>query len=176
MKKLLFMIAAVLVCAATAWALSPQELQGKWVSNSVSHTDEASGMGMQASIELKFDGETVDMKTKNNLTTDMQAVKLYIYNEITGSGAYTVAGDSITVTLDPATIQIKCTEDDIRITGVDDPALQAQMKEQMAAGMQQEAPGMKESMAEPTVFNNVLILGKKMTCINDGMMLTFKKK
>lgn len=176
MKKLFFMIAAVLLCAASAWALSPDQLQGKWASNSVSNTDEASGMGMQASVELKFDGENVDMKTMTNLTMDMQAVKLYIYNEVTGKGSYTVAGDSITVNLDPATLEFKCTEDDIRITGVDDPAKQAQMKEQMVAGMQQNAAGMKESMAEPTVFNNVLILGKKMTCINDGMMLTFKKK
>lgn len=176
MKKILLMISAVLMCAASAWALSDAELQGKWASNSINQTDEMSGASVQASVELTFKGDKVDMKTISNTNMDMQGIKIYVYNEVTGSGAYTVAGDSITITVDPATIDFKCTEDDIRITGVEDAAQQAQMKTQMVAGMQQTAPMMKEQMAKPDVFNNVMILGKKMTCINNGIMLTFKKK
>lgn len=176
MKKILIMISAMLLCAATAWALTDAELQGKWASSQVTQTDEASGASVQASVELAFKGDKVDMKTVSNTNFDMQGIKIYVYNEVTGTGTYTVAGDSITVTVDPATIEFKCTEDDIRITGVEDAAQQAQMKSQMVAGMQQTAPMMKEQLAKPDVFNNVMILGKKMTCINNGMMLTFKKK
>lgn len=168
-----------MLITSSAYALTPEELQGKWTSNKITESDPNGGGSIDITLTFDFDGAgkaTLAQGTTANLEMG-QGAKLFMYNETLADGEYTVAGDSITFKIDPATVKLNMTEDDIRIIGIDDVATVNGMKEQMLAGSQQQLPAIAEQLAsEAMVINNVMILPKKMTAIIDGKMVTFKKK
>lgn len=164
---------------STAFALSPEELKGKWVSNKITQNDPNGGGSVDVTITLQFDGEnkaSLAQGTNANLSMG-EGVKLFMYNEVLADGEYTVAGDSISIKFNPESVKIKMTEDDIRLIGLDDATMAQEIKTQFVENTQQNLPVIAEQIAStPEVFNNVMILPKKMTAMNDGQMITFKKK
>ena len=179
MKKIILLFLGMLLITSAAYALTPEELKGKWVSNKVTEADPNGGGSVDVVFTFNFDGASkvgFSQATTANLEIG-QGAKLFMYNEVQADGDYTVAGDSISVKINPESVKLNMTEDDIRVIGVDDAATVDGMKQQMVAGSQQQLPMMAEEIAkEPMVINNVMILPKKMTAIIDGKMITFKKK
>lgn len=179
MKKIFLLIFGLMLITSSAMALSPEELKGKWVSNKITEADPSGQGSVDVTITLDFDGvNKASLAQGTNLNLSMgEGAKLFMYNEVLADGEYTVAGDSITIKFTPESIKLNITEDDIRVIGVDDVAMVDQMKSQMVAGSQQQLPMIAEQIAAtPEVFNNVVILPKKMTAMSDGKMFTFKKK
>lgn len=179
MKKLFSVIFGLMLIATNTFALTPDELTGKWVSNKISEADPNGGGSVDVTLTLDFDGAqkaAFSQGTSANLELG-QGAKLFMYNELQADCEYSVAGDSITLKIIPESVKLNITEDDIRIIGVDDAAAVDGMKQQMVAGSQQQLPMMAEQLAaQPMVINNVMILPKKMTALVDGKMVTFKKK
>ncbi len=179
MKKLFSVIFGLMLIATNAFALSPDELTGKWASNKISETDPNGGNTVDVVITLDFDGaQKASFSQGTTANIDLgQGAKLFMYNEVLAECEYSVAGDSITLKIIPESVKLNLTEDDIRIIGVDDAAAVDGMKQQMVASSQQQLPMMAEQLAsEPMVINNVVILPKKMTAMIDGKMVSFKKK
>lgn len=179
MKKIILLFLGMLLITSAAYALTPEELKGKWVSNKVTEADPNGGGSVDVVLTFNFDGSTkagFTQGTTANLELG-QGAKLFMYNELQAECEYSIAGDSISFNINPESVKLNMTEDDIRIIGVDDAAAADGMKQQMVAGSQQQLPMMAEELAkEPMVLNNVMILPKKMTAIVDGKMVTFKKK
>lgn len=174
MKRLSIILVSFFICAVSAYALTTAELQGKWVSKSFTVDKEDN---VKSEIELIFNGEKVSHKAKMNFSEEDEGIKMYVYCEIMLDGNYTVAGDSITVNYDASTLKVKCTEDDVRVVGIDNPAIVAQLQSQMSEMIRKEMlSAERDELEDPDVYNNVMIVGKKMTCVSDGDVLTFKKK
>lgn len=179
MKKIILLFLGMMLITSAAYALTPEELKGKWVSNKVTESDPNGGGSIDVVLTFNFDGTSkagYTQGTNANIEAG-QGVKIFMYNEVVAECDYTVAGDSITLKVIPETVKLNMTEDDIRIIGVDDVAAADGMKQQMVAGSQQSLPMAAEQLAnQPIVINNVMILPKKMTAVIDGKMVTFKKK
>lgn len=179
MKKIIMLFLGLMLVTTSALALTPEEIKGKWASNKISDSDPNGGGSIDITLTFNFDGASKASFTQGtSANIDLgQGAKLFMYNEVVAEGEYTVDGDSISFKIDPATVKINLSEDDIRIIGVDDVAAVNGMKEQMVAGTQQNAPMMAEEMAKKAiVLNNVMVLPKKLTAMVDGKMVTFKKK
>lgn len=178
MKKIFLAAASSLLLVANALAVTPVEIIGKWASNPVSQTDPTTGFSSSSTTEVVFK-EDGKMESKSKETTNFEVapgVKLYVYTSYEGQGTYTAVSDSISMALDPATIKFNFTEDDIRITGVEDPTQADEMKSQMFQGMSQAMEQTKDMIAQPEVLKNVMVVGKKMTCTAGDLMVTFKRK
>lgn len=179
MKKIILLFLGMLLITSAAYALTPEELKGKWVSNKVTETDPNGGGSVDVVLTFNFDGASKAgfIQSTNANIEVAQGMKLFMYNELQADCDYTVAGDSISIKINPESVKLNMTEDDIRIIGVEDATAADGMKQQMVASTQQQLPMMAEELAkEPMVMNNVMILPKKMTALIDGKMFTFKKK
>lgn len=179
MKKIILVIFGLMLIASEAFALTPDEITGKWASNKITETDPNGEGSMDVTFTLNFDGSQKAALTEGiSANLDMgQGAKLFMYNELQADCEYTVEGDSITLKIIPESVKLNITEDDIRIIGIDDAATVEGMKQQMVAGLQQQLPMMAEQLAsDPLVLNNVVVLPKKMTAMIDGKMVTFKRK
>lgn len=179
MKKLILLIFGLMVITSSALALSPEELKGKWVSNKISESDPNGTISADQVITLKLDGvDKVTYTQSSNMNLSLgEGIKIYTYNELVAEGGYIVAGDSITITLTQESVKMNITEDDIRIIGIDDVAEVEEAKREFVEQTQKSLPMAAEQIAaHPVVFNNVVILPKKMTAMNNGKMINFKKK
>lgn len=181
MKKLVIMLGFLLGTLTSAYALSPDEVKGKWESNPIKQ-EATPDMPMSSVIKLQYnfaDDTNVEIKNEVNFTLILGGGnKAEIFMDATAKGHYTVAGDSITVNYIPETVKIKFTEEDIRVSGPDiQPEMEPEVQAEFYKQMSQEVPTIEQGMGqEPDVLNNVLVTGKKMVCNMDDKFVTFKKK
>lgn len=176
MKKL-FLLIGVVMMSLSAMAITTEEVVGKWESNNITAPTPDPSMKASSKIALDLKSDLkASVKQEQQITLGDTKVTIDMFITVEGDGTYTTAGDSITITLDPATIKLKFTEDDVRITGIDDVSQQQEIVSQMVQGMSQNAEAMKQELAKPFTINDVMITGKKMMCKLEDILVSFKKK
>ena len=183
MKKTLLMLAAVLMCAITASAITPAELSGyKWKSKKIEIPIPVEALKGTSVAEYSFTSEnTYDEREEVALSIfDKESkMKIDIYMTVTSSGNYTAEGDSITLNTDVSTLKVVCEDEDIHVTfpgGESNAIMESMVKGQMGQMIDSMTKTFEQGYKEPTVLQNVKINGKKATADADEIKLEFSIK
>lgn len=183
MKKTLAMLAAVMLCAICASAITPAELTGyKWKSKKVDMPSPDDAVKAYSVVEYAFDSESTYSEKEEmvlNIFDKESKMKIDIYMTITSTGAYTAEGDSITLTTDVSTLKVVCEDEDIHVTfpgGESNAIMESMVKGQMRQMVDYMRQVAEEGFQKPTVLQNVKINGKKATAETEKITLEFSIK
>jgi len=179
MKKLSIIICALFCVATSVMALSPDEITGSWESkwtNSPSPDREISSKE-KSSYVFNQDG-TYTCKSEMQMSILGQpTVDCFFYADL--KGTYTVAGDSISLIVDPSSIKLDFPEDEIRLSGQVDPDQESMIKSTIHYNMRSMLPEIKKAIKDFTITDVVITQdkkNKKMTCIDSGTKMEFTQK
>lgn len=177
------MLAALVLFAVSASAISPSELAGqRWKSKKIEmpSPEEALKMNVVAEYAFGTDNTVTDSQDVTMSLFDKESkMKIDIFLTCNVKGTYTAAGDSITINNDVSTIKVECDEDDIRVTfagGESNAIMESMIKGQMKQMIEMIRKQIEAGAKEPTVLKNVQVNGKKATCETDDIKMEFSIK
>ena len=170
-KKILLTLSLLIISVMTMSALKPADFAGKWVSDEVSMSNDPA-MPIKACYSFNFNangGAGASLGMTINVSAGKQSIKYNVY--LTGTGKFTVDGNTLTVTLDKRSIRGECPLSEIRVNGEGEFT-----PEKVQVMMDQNLGSMMEMLQEPNVFQNVTLNGSGFTATQDGATFTFKKQ
>ncbi len=183
MKKTLAMLAAVLLCAISASAITSADLSGyKWKSKKIDMPSPEDAIKAYSVVEYSFDSESTYTEKEDvvmNIFDKESKMKIDIYMTVTATGTYTVEGDVVTLNADASTMKVICEDEDIHVTfpgGESNSIMESMVKSQMRQMVDLMRQAAEEGFKKPTVLKDVVINGKKVTCETDKVKLEFSVK
>ncbi len=183
MKKIMSMLAAMLLFAVAASAVTPADLAGtRWKSKKIEMPSPEESVKVNVVVEYAF-GSDQAVSDKQDVTMSIydkeSKMKIDVFLTVSADGTYTAEGDSITMKADMATLKVECEDDDIRVTfpgGESNAIMESMIKGQMSQMIDMLRKEVEKGFAEPTVLRDVKINGKKATCESDKINFEFSIK
>ncbi len=156
MKKQFLLIMALFVAFAAA-ALTPEQLVGYWVSkwNKIPTPDRSLKMKQQTAYTLNADG-TMEDNSQMQLTVIAHPNTIDCFFYLDAKGTWTAEGDSISIHYDPATVDIRFPQDEIRISGQIDMGAVGMVRAQIASQFGEMIPEIKKGVTDDVITNVVL--------------------
>lgn len=161
MKKLSLVFALLIAFAMPSFALSPDELVGKWESKWANIPTEDRSMSMKEKETINLNADSLfAIKAEAQLSILGQpAIDAFFYIE--AEGKWKLEADSLVFHVDPATVKLEFPESEIRISGLNNPDQESMIKSQMHYNLRKMGPELKKSFTNFSYKNIVLTEDKK---------------
>ncbi len=171
MKKLLFSLVLTLVTCLSALAITPKQLAGRWVTDEITLSKDATSE-IKACYVYRFTDSgkmTVTISLSFNLSDGSDAIKGNMY--ISASGTYTTDGSQIDVAINPYSVQYDVPNNEIVVKGSNYTKNDAQTI--LEGGAREAAQELKDSPS--LTITNVSVKGAKLYAKMGSNDLTFTR-